>query len=193
MQEHHFALPLLDPHRGIGQPRQLGGERGEFMIMRRKQRPAAVGLVQMLDRRPRDRQAVECRGAAADLVENDQRALAGLIENDGRFDHLDHERGTAARQVVGRADPREQPVHNADPRTRGGHETADLRHQRDQRVLAQEGRFAGHVGAGDQPKLSGGVRWSRREIAGIGNERRSVALQRLLDHGMPAAFDGKTQ
>ena len=108
----------------------------------------------MLDRRPRDRQPIERRGAAADFIENDQRALAGLIENDRRLHHLDHKRGTAARQVVGGANPREQPVDDADPRARGGHETADLCHQRNQRVLAQEGRFTRHVGPGDQPDLA---------------------------------------
>ena len=44
----------------------MGGEQGA----------AAIDVVQMLDRRPGDRQAVECRGAAADLVEDDEGALA---------------------------------------------------------------------------------------------------------------------
>jgi len=34
------------------------------------------------------------------------------------------------------------------------HEAADLRQQRDQGVLAQEGRFARHVRARDQPDLA---------------------------------------
>ncbi len=70
---------------------------------------------------------------------------------------------------------------------------ADLRQQRDQRVLAQEGRFTGHVRAGDQPELAGLLRRRRREIAGIGDEGLAVALQRLLDHRMPAALDRKAE
>ena len=147
----------------------------------------------MLDRGPGDRQAVEGRGAAADFVEDDQRAFAGLVEDDGGLDHLDHEGGAAAREIVGRADAREQPVDDADPRPRRRHVGADLRHQRDQRVLPQEGRFARHVGAGDQPDLAGFLRGPRREVAGIGDERLAVALQRLFDHGMPAALDGKAE
>ena len=152
-----------------------------------------LALVQMLDRGPGDREPVEGGGAAADLVEDDKRALAGLVEDHGGLDHLDHEGGAAAREIVGGADAREQPVDDADAGAGRRHEGADLRQQRDQRVLAQEGRFAGHVGAGDQPELAGGLRRSRREIAGIGDERLAVALQRLLDHGMAAALHGKAE
>ncbi len=74
------------------------------MIVRREQRAAAVALMQMLDRGPGDRQAVEGRGAAADLVEDDQRPLAGLVEDHGGLDHLDHEGRAAPRQIVGGAD-----------------------------------------------------------------------------------------
>ena len=63
VQEHDVALPFLDPHGGVEQSRQLGRERGEFMIMRGEQRAAAIGLMQVLDRRPRDRKPVEGRGA----------------------------------------------------------------------------------------------------------------------------------
>jgi hypothetical protein len=55
--------------------RGSGGERGQLVEVGGEQRAAAVDLVQVLDRRPGDRQAVEGRGAAADLVEDDQRAL----------------------------------------------------------------------------------------------------------------------
>src|SRR5437763_1593319 len=69
--------------------------------MCREQRAATVALMQMLDRGPGDRQAVEGRGAAADLVQNHQRTFAGLVQNHGGFDHLDHESRTPARQIVG--------------------------------------------------------------------------------------------
>ena len=74
-----------------------------------------------------------------------------LIEDRGGLDHLDHERRAPARQIVGRADAREQPVDDADVRARRRHERAHLRHHADQRVLAQKRRFAGHVGTGDEP------------------------------------------
>ena len=195
MQEYDVALPLLDPHGGVEQPRQFCRQRGELVIVRGEQRPAAVALMQMLDRRPGDRQPVEGRGAPADFVKNHQRAFAGLIENHRGLDHLHHEGGAAARQIVGSAHAREQPIDNADPRPRGRHKAADLRQQRDQRILAQEGRFARHVRAGDQPDLARPqtTRLRGRQIAGVGNERLAVALQRLFDHRMAAAFDGETQ
>ena len=78
-------------------------------------------LVQMLDHRPGDRQPVERRGAAPDLVENDERAPRRLIEDRGGLDHLDHEGRAAAGEIVGRADAREQPVDDADMRVRRRH------------------------------------------------------------------------
>ena len=52
----------------------------------------------MFDRRPGDGEAVEGRGAAADLVQDDQRALAGLVEDRRGLDHLDHEGRAPARR-----------------------------------------------------------------------------------------------
>ena len=83
--------------------------------MRREQRATTICFMQMLDRSPRDRQSVEGRGAAADFIENDQRTFAGLVEDDGGLHHLDHEGRTSAREIIGRADAREQPVDDADP------------------------------------------------------------------------------
>ena len=113
-------------------------KRRELVEMRREQGAAAVFLVQMLDRRPGDREPVEGRGAAADLVEDDERAGARLVEDRRGLDHLDHEGRAAAGKVVGGADAREQPVDDADMRRAGRHEGADLREHDDERVLAQK-------------------------------------------------------
>ena len=77
---------------------------------------------------------------------------AGLVQDRRGLDHLDHEGRAAARQVVGGADPAEQLVDDADLRRRRRHEGAHLRQHRDQRVLPQVGRLAGHVRPGDQPE-----------------------------------------
>ena len=193
VQEHHLALPFLHPHRGIVQAGQAGGERGQLVEMRGEQRAALIDVVQVLDRRPGDRQPVEGGGAAADLVQDDQRAAARLIEDGGGLHHLDHEGGAPARQIVGGADAREQPVDHADARELRRHERAHLGEDGDQRVLAQEGRFAGHVGAGDQPDAAGRLAFRRREIAVVGDEGRAVLRQRLLDHGMAAALDDEVE
>ena len=71
-----------------------------------------------------------------------------LVQDRRRLDHLDHEGRAAARQIVGGADAAEQAIDDADMGGPRRHEGADLGQHGDQRVLAQEGRFAGHVGAG---------------------------------------------
>ena len=166
-------------------------ERGQLVIVRGEQAAAAIDLVQMLDRRPGDRETVEGRGAAADLVEDDQRARAGLVQDRGGLDHLDHEGRAPAREIVGGADAREQPVDDADMGRLRRHEGAHLRQHRDQRVLAQEGRLAGHVRAGDQADAPAGLGCGRRQLGVVGDEGLAVALQRRLDHRMASRLDAE--
>ena len=193
VQEHHVAVPFLHPHGGVVQPLELRGQRRHLVEMRGEQRAAAIALVQVLDGRPGDGEAVERRRAAADFVEDHQRALAGLIEDRRGLDHLDHEGRMAARQIVGGADAREQPVDHADMGGARRHEAAHLGEHGDQRVLAQERRFARHVRAGDQPDASrrGVGRW--RQIAIVGDERAAVGAERLLDNRVTAALDQERQ
>ena len=98
----------------------------------------------------------------------------GLVQDRGGLRHLHHEGGAAARQVVRGADPAEQPVHDADAAASAGHRQAGLRQHDDQRILPQEGRFAGHVRAGQQqhPPLG-------RQVAIVGDEARPARPARL--------------
>lgn len=82
--------------------------------MRGEEAAAAIGLMQVLDGGPGDRKTVERRGAAADLVEDDEGTVTRLVEDRRRFHHLDHEGRAPARQIVGGADAREKPVDDAD-------------------------------------------------------------------------------
>ena len=61
------------------------------MKVRGEQRATAVRLVQMFDRRPGNRQAVEGRRATADFVKYDERAPRRLIEDGGGLHHFHHE------------------------------------------------------------------------------------------------------
>src|ERR1022692_828274 len=71
--------------------------------------------MQVLDHRPGDAQPVICRCPAPYLIEDDERAVGGVVQDVGRLIHLDHERRVPPRQVVAGADAREDPVHNAKP------------------------------------------------------------------------------
>ncbi len=144
----------------------------------------------MLDRGPGDRKAVEGRGAAPDLVENDQRSRPRLVQDRCGLDHLDHEGRAPAGEIVGGADAREQPVDDADMRMSRRHEGAHLRQHGDQRILAQESRFTRHVWAGDQadPATLGAAAW-RRQLGVVGDERLAVALQRRLDDRVATSAD----
>ena len=186
VQEHDLILPFLHPHGVAGEVFQLLRQLRQLVIMRGEQRAAAIDGVQMLDRRPGDGQPVIGRRAAADLIQDDQRARAGLVQDRRRLHHLHHEGGAPARQIVGGADAAEQPVHRADPRRLRRHEAADLRQDGDQRVLSQEGRFAGHVRAGQQP-----VPLLAFQHAIIADEAFARRLQRRFHHRMATAGDGE--
>ena len=114
--------------------------------------------------------------------------VAGLVQDRRGLDHLDHEGRAPARQVVGGADPAEELVDDADPRLARRHERAHLRQHRDQRVLPQEGRLAGHVRPGEQPERPR-ARPVGAELAVVGDEAAARAPQRRLDHRVPAAGD----
>ena len=198
VQEHDLVVPLAHVHGDVGDAVQAPGERGQLVVVGGKQHARPRDIVQELDRRPGDRQAVEGRGAAADLVEDDERALARLIEDGRRLHHLDHERRAPARQIVGGADAAEQAIDRADGRRARRHVGAHLRQHGDQRVLAQEGRLAGHVGARHQPDAALGRLVEAGRRRDLGAAQHAIVLdegagprrfQRLLHHGMAPAAD----
>ncbi len=126
VQEYHVAVPFLDPYGGVEQPFEPGGKRGEFVKMGREQGAGAIDLVQVLDRRPGDREPVEGCGPASDLVEDDKGALAGLIEDGGGLHHFHHKGRAAAGEIVSGPDSREQAVDDADARLLRRHEAPHL-------------------------------------------------------------------
>ena len=92
------------------------------------------------------------------------------------------------------ADAREQPVDDADMGARSaGTIGPHLRHDGDQRVLAQEGRLTAHVRDRSNSQIAAiALAVMRRQITGIGNESSAgLAAQRLFHHRMTAAVDGK--
>ena len=133
-------------------PAQLAVELGELVVVRREERAAADDVVEVLGDGPRDREAVVRARAAADLVEDDERAARRATEDVRRLLHLDHEGALAAREVVARADAREHAIDDADLRAARRHERADLREDHGERDLAHERRLAGHVRPGDDPE-----------------------------------------
>ncbi len=149
-----------------------------------EQAAAAIAVVDRLGHRPGDGEPVIGRGAAPDLVEDNEALRARLGEDGGGLDHLDHEGRAAAGEIVGSADPAEQAVDEAEPRPRRRHEGARLGKQDDQGILAQEGRFAAHIGPGDQPQPR-----VFRQGTIVGDEARAISLQGVFDHRMAARLD----
>ncbi len=83
-------------------------------------------LVQFLADGPGDGESIEGRGAAADLVQQDEAPRRGVVQDAGGLDHLDEEGALAARQVVLRADAGQDAVDETDPGAPRRHERAHL-------------------------------------------------------------------
>ena len=77
-------------------------EFGQFVIVRGEQSLRAVfrGIVQVLSNCPRDGETVKCRRAAADLIEQHQRARRRVVQNRGCLNHLGHKRRTTASEII---------------------------------------------------------------------------------------------
>ena len=124
-------------------------ERGQLEVVRGEQRECPSLLSHVVRRGPRQRQAIEGAGAAADLVHQHQALRRGVVQDRRGLGHLDHERRAATGDVVGSTDARKDAVQWSDPEGICRHETADVGEYRDQRGLSHVRRFAAHVGAGD--------------------------------------------
>src|SRR5439155_21817408 len=120
--------------------------------VRGEKHAAADLIVQILGNGPSQTHAVVGAGAAADLIEDHQATVGGVVEDVGGFGNLDHESAAAPGQLVAGADAREDAVNNADPRLAGRHEAADVNHQSQQRHLADVSALAGHIRPSDEPE-----------------------------------------
>ena len=169
----------VDVERALVARRKLG----QLEVVGREQRERAVAVVQVARDRAGEREAVEGRGAAADLVHQHQRMLGRGVDDRRRLGHLDHEGRLRVGQVVGGADAGVDRVDRPEPARRRRHERADRGEQRDQRDLAHEGALAAHVRAGDDEHPARRVEPAvvRHEVAGAGLE------QARLDDRMAAA------
>jgi hypothetical protein len=150
----------------------MSRELGQLVVVGGEQRLGAVVLVQVLDDRPGQRQAVEGGGAAADLVEDHQalglvawcRMLAVSIISTMKVDSPRARSSLAPTRVKTRSTIRSRPrgpARSSRPGPSG----------RSARDLAQVGRLAAHVGAGEQHDL----RALAVELDVVGHERGALA------------------
>ena len=159
---------------------------GQFVVMGGKQRFAAQAVFlgrNMLHHSAGNAHAVKCRGSAADLVQNHKAFGGGLFQDLGHLGHFHHKSGLARRQIVRSAHSGENGIHHADMAFTCRNKAADLRHQRNNSVLAHISRFTGHVGAGDDQHTV--VAAVQMRIVG----HKQCALEHLLHHGMPPLGD----
>ena len=165
----------------VGHPGEALRQLGQLEVVRREQGEGADARGQILGAGARQREAVVGAGAAADLVHQHQTAGRGVVQDVGGFGHLHHEGRAPGGQLVGGADAGKDAVHGADARGAGGHVAAHVGEQHDQRNLAHVGRFAAHVGAGDDEQAP--VRVEAQIVWDEG------LVQRVFDHGMAARLD----
>src|SRR3954468_13652277 len=101
--------------------------------MRREERAwSSVGTaVKVFDDGPRDREAVVGGRTAPDFVEDDKRAIRGVVQDVRGLVHLDHEGRVAAGEVVARPDAGKDAIDQSDAAGLGRRPAADLSEQSD--------------------------------------------------------------
>ena len=148
--------------------------------------------MQIFNRRPSQRQAVEGRCSATDFVQYNERARACTGQDRGGFHHFNHEGRASPRQIISRPDPRIDPIHNADIGFGGRHKTAHLGDDGEQRILPQKGRFTRHIRAGEQAHartfLASGIQHARIGDKGLSTLR----AQSRLHHRVATALNHKS-
>ncbi len=148
-KEYHIVAGFLHRNVKINDAIELSGQFGQFMIVSREERLRADALVDVLDHRPGQRKTVVGGSAAADFIQNDEAARRRGVEDHSGLGHLHHEGGSAARQIVGRANACKHAVDNGQHGGLGGHERSHLGKDCDERRLTKISRFATHVRSGD--------------------------------------------
>ena len=155
------------------------------MVMGSEQGFAADVIADILHHGAGNAHAVKGRCAAADLIQNDQAALGGPLQNFGHFGHFHHKGGLTGGKVIRCAHAGKDSIHHTDMAAGCRNKAADLRHQGNQRILAHVGRFARHVGAGDDEHavfgfVQRGIVWHKQ-----------TAFQHLLNHRVAALGNRK--
>ena len=138
-QKNDLFIPFAHGDVEIRYPFSFRGELGQLVVMGREERPRPDFVVEEFGYAPSDGKSIESGRAAANLVEDHEAALARVVNDVRGLVHLDHEGRLAARKIVARSDSGKNTVHQADLRARGRNETPDLRHQDNQRHLADVG------------------------------------------------------
>ena len=139
-EEYHLGTDFLDGDMEILYTLVTLFQVVEFVVVGREKGLGAVAVfMDVFDYRPRDGHSVVGRSSPADLVQEHQGPGAQVVEDHRCLEHLDHERGFSAGNVVGSAYPCEYLVHIADPRAFSGDEASRLGQKHYEGGLAEEG------------------------------------------------------
>lgn len=180
-EEDDLLVPLLHGDVVVLHGAAALRERGDLVVVRGEEAAGTDMVVQVLGDAPGDAEAVEGGRAAADLVEDDEAALGGVVEDERGLVHLDHEGGLTTCDVVAGTDAGEDAIDEADLGAGGGQEAANLRHEREQCGLTQVGALTGHVRAGDEDETA-----FLRLQSDVVRHEALAAREILIEHGMAA-------
>jgi hypothetical protein len=179
MEEDNHVAIYADIHLYVSDPGEEIGQFVQLVVMGGEEGPRTDRGMQILGQRPGNADPVERTGSPPDLIEEDQAAVGGGVDDVGGLMHFHEERAFARSDVVACADACEDPVHDADRSPLGRYEAADLGQQYDESGHPQVTRLPAHVRSGnDQDLVVGGVDM---------HVVRSVLLsggEELLDNGM---------
>ena len=139
-EENHFPAHFLDGDVEILHAGIYAFQIVEFVIMGGEEGhcPLSV-LVDVLHYCTGDGHPVVGGCSPADFIQEDQRTFREIVQDHRSLEHLDHEGGLSAGDIVRGSDPGEKLVEESEPDLVGRHERANLGHQYNEGCLAEKG------------------------------------------------------
>ena len=153
-QEQDLPAHFLHGHMEVLHAREEALQVVELVIMGGEERLGALAVfVDVLHDAAGDGHAVEGGRASANFIQKHQRPGRQIVQDHGRLQHLHHEGGLSAGDIVRGAHAGKELVEPADMSLRRRHEGAALGHEHNEGRLSEQRALTGHVGAREDDDL----------------------------------------
>src|SRR6266516_3918830 len=127
------------------------------MVVRGEQGLGSDMRLNVFDDGPGDGETVKSRSATTDLIQNDEAPGTSEVQNDSRLRHFNHERGSAASEIVGSTNPGKDAVNDGELEQLCRHKGSHLGQNDQEGILPEKGGLATHVRSSHDENLIGRV------------------------------------
>ena len=118
------------------------------MVVGSKERTRSRDVMQVFNNGTRNSEAIVGTGASTNLIQDNQAMPGSMVEDGGGLFHVYHEGALSRGDIILSTYAGKNAIDKAQACAASRHKTANLGQERNQGYLAQVGRLAGHIWAG---------------------------------------------